>query len=634
MSNVIGLPCVGGKSELAPYLCEVIETECQKSNIRKYISGCGGGGKDIFTLHHCCFDELTYNEYETGLADLMEFLKEPINIIKIRQGVDALIDKAMSIDVEINKKENDKSPKKPDEIAQELKLRALFEFILSAQKDNDAISHGEKDGTRLEPLTSAIYETLLIFGSVQSNRKNIFYHAADNTHDFYKDMRIHNKYVHTLREVSERMDDVSVSNKSIIDILNANIKQDHNNIKDYIRIKDHTFLYIDPPYWDCINGYKNDFSFDEHISLIEACETFATENPTCRIMISMHEFGFSPYFLGLFGKENWHAYQTPIIPHSTRKGYLTDEMIARLCVTFKVDIGKTLVEWSKRIDRSHAIRKKFNLCKGRKFKRKSIRISKPIKHDGLIQYLLLTEYCRTNNHKIKVGEKIQKQLDVLKNTLNVKAMNNKDICEYVFCNFEIDNKRFSEIQVDDNDKICGHHDVYDDISVTNLFKNMVYGLYKEICNSIKASRADGKKKKIDVAEEIQFINEIILDSLKKDILLKDNTGRKEDIKERFYEFLGDAPEQTIIDIINEKEEYELKVRETLSYIKEIKKAFEELTENTGSQQEQNTDTQDKPEPIKQKRTVSKFTTMYKDKYDDIMAQLDSMKISKMFSNIT
>ena len=66
--EIIGIPCVGGKTKLAKFLCETIEKVCTENGISTYISACGGGGKDILSLHHSLFDTLIYNEYEAGLA--------------------------------------------------------------------------------------------------------------------------------------------------------------------------------------------------------------------------------------------------------------------------------------------------------------------------------------------------------------------------------------------------------------------------------------------------------------------------------------------------------------------------------------------------------------------------------------
>ena len=42
--EIVGIPCVGGKTRLADKLCSAIEDYCEKSGIRKVYDVCGGGG--------------------------------------------------------------------------------------------------------------------------------------------------------------------------------------------------------------------------------------------------------------------------------------------------------------------------------------------------------------------------------------------------------------------------------------------------------------------------------------------------------------------------------------------------------------------------------------------------------------
>ena len=296
--EIVGIPCVGGKTKLAKFLCETIERVCAENGISTYISACGGGGKDILSLHHSLFDTLIYNEYEAGLADLMHALTKPANVDVISKGVHDLIEKVLAMPVEIESKA---AGDDTSDVIKELKLRAMFEFLLEAQKENDKAAHGDSSAKRLDIITSAVYETILVYGSVQSNRKGIFYRSADGKRDFYEDIYIKEKYKKKIRTVAERAQDIATLNGDCIELVKK-----HKDRED-------VFIYIDPPYWNCTNDYKNTFDFDDHIRLIQAC----VESKS-KIMISMHEFGVGPYYVGLYDQDNWKVYETPVIAHVTR----------------------------------------------------------------------------------------------------------------------------------------------------------------------------------------------------------------------------------------------------------------------------------------------------------------------------
>ena len=296
--EIVGIPCVGGKTKLAKFLCETIERVCAENGISTYISACGGGGKDILSLHHSLFDTLIYNEYEAGLADLMHALTKPANVDVISKGVHDLIEKVLAMPVEIETKV---AGDDTSDVIKELKLRAMFEFLLEAQKENDKAAHGDSSAKRLDIITSAVYETILVYGSVQSNRKGIFYRSADGKRDFYEDIYIKEKYKKKIRTVAERAQDIVALNGDCIEL-----------VKKY-KDRDDVFIYIDPPYWNCTNDYKNTFDFDDHIRLIQACMESKS-----KIMISMHEFGVGPYYVGLYDQDNWKVYETPVIAHVTR----------------------------------------------------------------------------------------------------------------------------------------------------------------------------------------------------------------------------------------------------------------------------------------------------------------------------
>ena len=42
--EIVGIPCVGGKTKLADKLCSAIEDYCGKAGIDKVYDICGGGG--------------------------------------------------------------------------------------------------------------------------------------------------------------------------------------------------------------------------------------------------------------------------------------------------------------------------------------------------------------------------------------------------------------------------------------------------------------------------------------------------------------------------------------------------------------------------------------------------------------
>ena len=316
--EIVGIPCVGGKTKLAKFLCETIERVCAENGISTYISACGGGGKDILSLHHSLFDTLIYNEYEAGLADLMLALTEPVNVDVIAKGVHDLIEKVLTMPVEIEIKSADEDT---SEVIKELKLRAMFEFLLEAQKENDKAAHGDSSAKRLDIITSAVYETILVYGSVQSNRKGIFYRSADGKRDFYEDIYIKEKYKKKIRTVAERAQDIVALNGDCIEL-----------VKKY-KDRDDVFIYIDPPYWNCTNDYKNTFDFDDHIRLIQECMESKS-----KIMISMHEFGVGPYYVGLYDQEDWRVYETPVIAHVTRG--TSGVTFAKMCRLIKYGLDR------------------------------------------------------------------------------------------------------------------------------------------------------------------------------------------------------------------------------------------------------------------------------------------------------
>ncbi|MBE7022832.1 MAG: hypothetical protein E7412_00010 [Ruminococcaceae bacterium] len=62
--------------------------------LNKYVSVCGGGGKDVFNQMSCkrIFSRgVIYNEFEKGLYCLITALKDYKNIDKINAGIDELL---------------------------------------------------------------------------------------------------------------------------------------------------------------------------------------------------------------------------------------------------------------------------------------------------------------------------------------------------------------------------------------------------------------------------------------------------------------------------------------------------------------------------------------------------------------
>ncbi len=275
--KIIGLPCVGGKSKLAPYLCDVIEQVCTANNIKTYVSACGGGGKDIFSLNADRFDELIYNEFEKPLCTLVKVLSNIDDSSKLKAKVNELFDEAV---VGIDKNNTE---------LRDERMRKLFKEAYTYAGDDE--------------LTMAAYGVILIFGSVQNNRQQILLREKNGRRDFYEGLRVNAKYESRLENVYKKAQKLTeVTNEDCIKVV--------EKYKD----REDVFIYIDPPYWNSQNDYKNTFNFDKHIELAKVCQ-----NAKCKIMISMHELGLAPYIVSLHKCENWYVYETPSIPHSSAR---------------------------------------------------------------------------------------------------------------------------------------------------------------------------------------------------------------------------------------------------------------------------------------------------------------------------
>ena len=156
--KLIGLPCVGGKSRLADVLSAIIEEQADKGNVTEVYDLCGGGGKIILSLDHKKFKRLGYNEYEYGVATLMAMLKERDNVSIINNKVQFILDKVLTLGSAADK---------------ESIYRALFQV---AKKH---VVCGYDNHKEVDPMTVAALTTIVIYGSVHSNRNTILYNAKD-----------------------------------------------------------------------------------------------------------------------------------------------------------------------------------------------------------------------------------------------------------------------------------------------------------------------------------------------------------------------------------------------------------------------------------------------------------------------
>ena len=265
--EIVGIPCVGGKTRLADKLCSAIEDYCEKSGIRKVYDVCGGGGKLSCSLDQSKFSFIGYNEWEYGLASLMRALQDKGNVVRISNRVKYIIDKVINSDIDAD---------------EETKCRVLFDV---ARK---YVSCGPDDHPDLDIVVAATLATIIIWGSVQNNRTTIHYLAKNNAGD------IENSFNMAVRGMK-------CTNMDCFDL-----------IKKY-RDDAGMLLVIDPPYFDCTNGYKNDWPYSMHKELIRLCK-----DAKCSVMICMHRKGLIPY-LSLFNEDNWNCYMSDRIIHVSAK---------------------------------------------------------------------------------------------------------------------------------------------------------------------------------------------------------------------------------------------------------------------------------------------------------------------------
>jgi len=291
--EIVGIPCVGGKSKLAPFLRELFFDVAITHKLDKFLSACGGGGKCVFNLKASAnvFKRgVIYNEFERGLYNLITSLKSYHNIENINSEIKKLIKKHFA------------DANTPDEVK-----NAIYNMF------REALS--KADNPELDTLTSAIYETVVVFGSVQNNRQTCSPNMGSKENGFYTYFS-KLQYDNTLREVTRRIKDMAsfeTLNGDCVDLVREH-KKDANLL-----------IYIDPPYFNCVNNYKSPFGFDKHMDLCDACI-----NADAKIIISMHDAGLAPYLLKLFVEDDWYAYILPPIIHPTRKSETTEEALMEI----------------------------------------------------------------------------------------------------------------------------------------------------------------------------------------------------------------------------------------------------------------------------------------------------------------
>lgn len=282
--EIVGIPCVGGKTRLADKLCSAIEDYCEKSGIRKVYDVCGGGGKLSCSLDQSKFSFIGYNEWEYGLASLMRALQDKGNVVRISNRVKYIIDKVINSDIDAD---------------EETKCRVLFDV---ARK---YVSCGPDDHPDLDIVVAATLATIIIWGSVQNNRTTIHYLAKNNAGDiensFNKILVKNMSYLDNFINVNMSVRGMECTNMDCFDL----IKKYHDDAG--------MLLVIDPPYFDCTNGYKNDWPYSMHKELIRLCK-----DAKCSVMICMHRKGLIPY-LSLFDEDNWKCYMSDRIIHVSAK---------------------------------------------------------------------------------------------------------------------------------------------------------------------------------------------------------------------------------------------------------------------------------------------------------------------------
>lgn len=409
MSKIVGIPCVGGKSKLMPFLKVLMHDIAVEHKLNKYISACGGGGKDVFNQMSCkrIFSRgVIYNEFEKGLYCLITALKDYKNIDKINAGIDELLKTYIRLDDLENS------------------IEEMFNFALE-QADAD-----EPVDTEDDILKIATYETVVVFGSVQNNRKRVSKNLHSTENGFYDYFKKHG-YEEGLMSVAKSIQEMAsfqTINGDCVDLVKQ-YKDDENLL-----------LYIDPPYFNCTNDYKSAFGFDKHMDLCDACM-----NAKAKIMISMHDAGLAPYLLKLFVEDNWYAYILPPIQHASRKVVTTTETVMKLLENEAVDAYES--DKIKRLKELEDAEKDSGLTPKQQAEKDEI-----LKNFKKIANL-------KEAYSLSVSEIVRKGL-----------FDDKLIDEVIFCNFEIsDYKKRGMKNLE--------YSVEDDLEM--IFSKMIYVMYKE-----------------------------------------------------------------------------------------------------------------------------------------------------------
>lgn len=280
----IGLPCVGGKSRLVEVLSAIVEEQADKGNVTEVYDLCGGGGKIILSLNHKNFKRLGYNEYEYGVATLMAMLKERDNISIINNKVQFILDKVLTLGGAADK---------------ESIHRALFQVA------KNYVVCGYDNHKNVDSITAAALTTIVIYGSVHSNRNTILYNAKDTKGKvfcrFEKRLKELRSYIETFTSIHAGIENVDCTNTDCFELIE---KHKHNP---------NALLVIDCPYYNSVNTYENDWSYVMHKRLVKACK-----DAKCKILICMNDKGIAPYW-NLFNEPNWHFYKPEAIIHDSKK---------------------------------------------------------------------------------------------------------------------------------------------------------------------------------------------------------------------------------------------------------------------------------------------------------------------------
>ncbi len=282
--KLIGFPCVGGKSRLVEDLSKIVEEQADKGNVTEVYDLCGGGGKIILSLDRKKFNRLGYNEYEYGVATLMAMLKERDNISIINNKVQFILDKVLTLG---------------DAADKESILRALFQVA------KNYVVCGYDNHKDVDSITAAALTTIVIYGSVHSNRNTILYNAKDTKGDvfcrFEKRLSNIRSYINTFTDIHAGIENVDCTNTDCFELIEKH------------KYNPNVLLVIDCPYYNSVNTYENDWSYVMHKRLVKACK-----NAKCKILICMNDKGIAPYW-NLLNEPNWHFYKSESIIHDSKK---------------------------------------------------------------------------------------------------------------------------------------------------------------------------------------------------------------------------------------------------------------------------------------------------------------------------